>query len=219
MTVPFLFAKLSQSARTQIVLNRSLSVGKVTPFHGHHDVVHDQGRSKASTQPQEQHCSSLITPKGLHRCIIHEPHRTSECCREIETQPSRPEVGWFRSRPPIENLPWIADGDGVIGPIVSKLLNSRDHFGRRQPWPRGKFSARCLPTRQDLYACSTDINNKYFHERACLTDRGASSVHPSSVKDFITHPHPRNTVICNRDRNQRKKTPCGIRRSSRANRD
>src|ERR1700737_379270 len=74
----------------------------------------------------------------------------TECRREIEPDPSSPEVVWFGNRPTMENRAGIADRYRVVGPVSSKLLDAGHHPPGGQRPPGRKRSELVMSGGKDL---------------------------------------------------------------------
>src|SRR6202035_5371036 len=109
VTPPFLLAVALQSCPADIVLIGALLVGQVTEFHGFHDAVDNDGRSKPGSEAQKEHLAALVAPQCLHGGVVDDLHRAAECCGKIESDPPASQVVRVRDRPAVENRAGIAD--------------------------------------------------------------------------------------------------------------
>src|SRR4029453_6314636 len=156
VTAPFLLAVALQSGPTHVVLVGALLVWQVTELHGLHHAVHNYGRSKARSETEKEHLAALVAAQGLHGRIVDDLHRMTECCGEIEPDPSASQVGGFSDWPPGKNRTRRPDPNSVIVPAPAELLPAGHHLawghrrpGRKRSWlvvPCGKDLDRGPPT-------------------------------------------------------------------------
>src|SRR5262245_44425874 len=124
VTPPLLLAVAVQAGHADIVLIDALLVGQVTKLHGLHDAVDNHGRAESGSEAQKEHLAALVAPQGLHGGVVDDLYRMTECCGEIESDPSASQVMWLGNRATVQNRARIADRHHVVRPILSELLYS-----------------------------------------------------------------------------------------------
>jgi hypothetical protein len=77
-------------------------------FHWLHDAIHNQGRTEACAQAQEEHLAALIAPQGLHGGVIYDFNWTAESAFKIKPDPAGGQVMRVRDRPVLDNRARIA---------------------------------------------------------------------------------------------------------------
>lgn len=135
-------------------------------FHGLNDAVHNKGGAEAGTQPEEQHLAALIASQSLHGRVIDDLGRTPECASKIKSHPARSQMMRFGNRSIVQDRPRIAHRNHIIFPSSDDPLDAGDHLLRSHPATRRKLSRLNLPSGQDLYVRSTDIDGQHFHDEA-----------------------------------------------------
>jgi hypothetical protein len=140
-----------------------LESGKIPAGHANSSVIRLVkgglgGRARMHYMPGD--FTAPIAPQGLHGGVIDDFHGAAECPREIEPNPSVPEIVRFSDRSATEHGARIADRHSVVGPICRELLHAGDHlFGLL---PLGSSLLRWLKVTSILkYFCRS--SNRHAH--------------------------------------------------------
>jgi len=160
---PLLFAQPFVSADPDVVFERAFLVRQMAKLHGFHHAIYNHGRTEAGPQSKEQHLSTLVAPKGLHRGIVHDSYRTVERSLKVKSYPSASEVIWLGKRSVFDHQAGIADREYVILPIPGEFLDTADHLLGRQCGAGWKFTTLLLSCSEDLHVRSADINHERIH--------------------------------------------------------
>src|SRR5262249_40607958 len=89
--------------------------------------------------------------------------RAPECGCIIEPDPTRAEVIRLCNRPAMEDRPRVANRQDIVVPVLSELLDTRDHLLGRECRTRGKFPGFLLPGSEDFHGVPADVNNQHVH--------------------------------------------------------
>jgi len=163
---PLFLAAFFECLAAHIAFVGSLLIRKVAQFHWFHDAIHNQSRTEASTQTQEEHFPAFVAPQSLHGRIINHLDWTLECGFKIKPDPPGSQVMRFGHRSVLDYWAGIAHRDCVILPLRSQPLDPGHHLLRRHRSAGRKLPWRSLPSGKDLHVSSTDINHQHVHERA-----------------------------------------------------
>ncbi len=163
---PLFLASFFECLATHIAFVGSLLIRKVAQFHWFHDAIHNQGRTEARTQAQEEHFPAFVAPQGLHGRIINDLNWTPECGFKIKPDPPGSQVMRLGHRSVLDYRAGIAHRDCVILPTCGQPLDARHHLLRRHRSAGRKLPWRPSPSGKDLHVSSTDINYQHVHERA-----------------------------------------------------
>ena len=172
---PFLLASVFECFAAHIVLVRELLVREVAQFHWLHNAVHNQGRTEARAQTEEQHLASLVAPQGLHRRIVHDSDRTAESSFKIKADPPGGQVMRVSDWTVLYDRSGIAHRDCVVFPVHGEPLYTGDHLLRRHGGAGGKLPRRILRSCKDLHVSSAHINCQHFHDEVSKRRKPAAS--------------------------------------------
>jgi len=164
VTPPLFLASFFECLTPHVVLVRALFVREMAQFHWLQNAIHNQSRTEACAQTQEEHLAALIASQGLHRRIINDLNRTPERGSKIKANPPRCQVMRLGDRPVLDNCAGIAHRHRVIPPRSGEPLDAGDHLLRRHGGTGGKLPWRILPGGKNFHVSSADINYQHVHE-------------------------------------------------------
>jgi hypothetical protein len=105
----------------------------------------NHGRAKSGSKPEKKHLAAPVAPQGLHGSVIDDFHRTTECLREIEADPSAPKIMRLSDHSAVEHRAQITDRHRVVGPIRREFLHACDHVFGGHLRPGGKRAMHFAP--------------------------------------------------------------------------
>ena len=164
IAAPLFLASFFECLSADIILIRALLIRKMAELHGLDDAIHNQGRTEACAQPQEEHLAALVAAQGLHGRVVDDLDGTAECAFKIKSDPPGRQVMRVGNRPVLNNRAGISHGDCVILPRSSEFLDASNHLLWRHLWPRGELPWCALPGDKDLHVSSANIDYQYVHE-------------------------------------------------------
>src|SRR5262249_19100108 len=131
---PLFLAAPFEAASTHVVFVCSLAIGQVPELHGLDDSMDNKRRAKTGSQPEKQHFASLVAAQRLHRRIVDDFDGAAEGSLIVEPGPACGQVVWLGDNSALHNQSWVTDRDGVVVPILGKLLDGLHHPLGVQGW-------------------------------------------------------------------------------------
>ena len=164
ITPPLFLASFFKCLTSHVVLIRALLVGKMSQFHWLQNAIHNQGRTEARAQTEEEHLASLVAPQGLHGRIIHDLNRAPECAFKIKPNPPGRQIVRVRDRPVLNNRAGVSHRHRVILPRSGQPLDAGDHLLRCHGSARRKLPRRVMPGGKNFHMSSANVNYEHLHE-------------------------------------------------------
>src|SRR5262249_21318613 len=96
---------------------------------------------------------------------------------KVEADPTAAEVEGLDNRPALEHVTRVADGNHLVGPVGSGVLDLLDHLFRSQGGAGGHFARLLLAGGQQVHVRPADVNDQDVH--GCFS-QGLS--HPTAAR-------------------------------------
>ena len=134
-------------------------IRKVRQFHGLEYPADDHRCAQSGAEAQEKHSATLIASKGLHRSIIDDLDRTTECLAEIKPDPAVAQIVGLAQGPSMDHGARISDRDAVILPVLGNPLHIPHHFVWSHGWTRRNLALLVSS------CCDFDIRSSYVNHQ------------------------------------------------------
>ena len=144
-------------------------IRKVRQFHGLEYPADDHRCAQSGAEAQEKHSATLIASKGLHRSIIDDLDRTTECLAEIKPDPAVAQIVGLAQGPSMDHGARISDRDAVILPVLGNPLHIPHHF----VWSHGR-ARRNLARLVVSCGQNFDVRSSYINHQRSGLPRGGS---------------------------------------------